>query len=305
MAEEAFEQRRAGGVSRRLLLGGWGVAGIAVAASACTGDADLPGRAAPGSVGVVPDSARTGARDALQHLNQHQALTVEAVAARLIPGDAENPGAREAGVVYYIDHLLAYHTGYPEPAYMQGPFAQTYDGPEPPEGAGDDDDVVWVQAEELERYGRQTPFVPREIYRMGLARLDELSRRRFDGDFVDITEAQQDTLLEAVEDDEADDVEEVFGDLASGDFFDLIREHTLQGMFADPVYGGNRDMVGWRLVGFPGSRRSYSPQDMHDEDYDVAPQSLLDLPPFNADRHEAHHVAHLAVRTRHPNGPID
>jgi len=292
--------------SRRVFLGGIGVAGaLAAGAGAITGRGG-PTHSHQGghhSSDTAPEAASPHSqRDALQFFNPHQAMTIEAAAARIIPGDENEPGAREAAVVYYIDHLLANNTGYPEPAYMEGPFPQTYEGDEPPD---EDEDIIWVHAEELERYGRQSPFVPREIYRMGAARLDALSERRHNTEFIELIEEQQDRLLEDIEDGEDDDVTEVFNDLAPGYFFDVLRTHTLEGFLSDPVYGGNRDMIGWRLVGFPGSRRSYSPQDMFNENFDVTPQSLLDLPPFNSDHHRDHGEGVPAVRRRHPRGPID
>lgn len=303
------------GSSRRVFLGGigLGVVGAAGGALAWRQRASAPGigpavgaggdHQGHGAPGGPPEGAYPHAqRDALQFFNPHQAMTIEAVAARIIPGDEDDPGAREAGVIYYIDHMLATHAGYPEPAYMQGPFAQTYSDDEPPED--DDGENVWVHEDELERYGRQSMFVPREVYRMAVARLDAVAQDRHDDQFIDLSESDQDGILEDVED-EDDDVADTFGDLSPGYFFDLVRTHTLQGFLSDPVYGGNRDMVGWRLVGFPGSRRSYSPQDMFNENFDVTPQSLLDLPPFNADYHHDHGEGVPALRQRHPKGPID
>ena len=45
-------------------------------------------------------------------------------------------------------------------------------------------------------------------------------------------------------------------------FFNTLRTHTIEGMFADPVYGGNKDFAGWRLVGFPGAHPAFTPADM-------------------------------------------
>lgn len=290
-------------VGRRLFLGGLGAAGVGLTATACqergTGTAHVDGhRPVP-----LPDPVvRTQPPTTLRFLSEHQARTVEAMAARIIPGTPEEPGAREAGTVFYVDQLLTGHDGWPDPAYMEGPFAATYSGDGPPDP--DDDSVVWVHEDELERYGRQGPFVPQEMYPMGITRLDELAQERHGDDFVDLAEDDQDALLAAVEDGEDEDVEEIFDELSPSDFFEMVRIHTVQGFLSDPVYGGNRDMVGWRHVGFPGSRRSFSPADMLDEDYDVTPQSLLDLPPFNADR-DSHHDVPVAVRTRHPRGPRD
>ena len=41
-------------------------------------------------------------------------------------------------------------------------------------------------------------------------------------------------------------------------FFNLLLSHTIAGFFADPVHGGNRNMVGWQLIGFPGAQMSYA-----------------------------------------------
>lgn len=292
--------------SRRVFLGWIGVGGAAAAVGGCQGS----GRR--GALDTAPHEHELPAvtdgpglphanRDALQFFNPHQAATVDAFTARIIPGTDDDPGASQAGVVFYIDHLLATHSGHPDPAYMQGPFAQTYgEGEEPPEG----DDGIWVQEEELERYGRQSPFVPRQVYRMGVARLDVLCDERFGSQFVDLDPDEQDGVIEALED-EDDDVAEIFDEVSANEFFETVRTHTVQGFLSDPVYGGNRDMVGWRHVGFPGSRRSYSPADFFDEDYDVTPQSLLDLPAFNADHHPSHSGGVPALRQRHPRGPVD
>ena len=46
------------------------------------------------------------------------------------------------------------------------------------------------------------------------------------------------------------------------EFFNTLRTHTMEGMFADPIYGGNRDFAGWRLVGFPGAQAIFTSTDM-------------------------------------------
>lgn len=298
--DERLEDRSR--LGRRGFLGLVGSAGAGVMVASCerSGPAPLAG-SPPGGPEILPGDAAPHT-DVLRFLNDHQARTVEAICGRLIPGSEDSPGAREAGVVFYIDNLLASHEGLPWQAYTGGPFARTYSGDEPPP---EETGVVWVQEEELERYGWQSPFVPQEIYRMGLARLDSLSNDRAGEDFVDLSEEDQDALLTAVEEGEDDDVVDVFDELRPGDFFETVRTDTVQGFFADPAYGGNRDMVGWRLVGFPGARRSFTPQDMYDENFDVAPQSLASMPAFNNDRSSHHHDVPVAVRTRPPNAPVD
>jgi gluconate 2-dehydrogenase gamma chain len=56
-------------------------------------------------------------------------------------------------------------------------------------------------------------------------------------------------------------------------------------MFADPVYGGNRDMVGWKLIGYPGAQRAYTPEDIKNERFRLPPQSIADLAAFHPGEH--------------------
>jgi gluconate 2-dehydrogenase gamma chain len=82
----------------------------------------------------------------------------------------------------------------------------------------------------------------------------------------------------------ATDQMDPIGGLDSSEFFDLLRDHTAEGMFSDPVYRGNQGMVGWTLVGFPGAQRAYTPLELRDEAYfeKREPQSIAMLHPFNA-----------------------
>ena len=80
--------------------------------------------------------------------------------------------------------------------------------------------------------GYQGKATPREIYREGLKDLKGFDK---------LQTVDQDKLLEQTQ---------------SSLFFTLLRQHTIEGMFSDPIHGGNADMVGWQLVGFPGPRMS-------------------------------------------------
>ncbi|MCW2952185.1 MAG: hypothetical protein JWQ48_1355 [Conexibacter sp.] len=154
--------------------------------------------------------------------NDHEARTVDALAGCVIPGDAEDPGAREAGAVEYIDRSLsgAYH-----------------------ELAG--------------------------LYRRGVTELDELCRERHGGAFFALASEQQHAVLVEL-DDPVSGAHGADGGVPAGGgdarqarvayFFAVVREHVVQGTFCDPVYGGNRDAVGWRLVGFPGAYWGYEEQ---------------------------------------------
>lgn len=210
----------------------------------------------------------------LRFFTPHEARTVEAFSARLLPGTAEDPGAREAGVVYYMDGMLADLEGLPEPVYRQPPFVETYEGATPPEDS--DGSVIWVPEDEIDRYGYQSVYTPREVMRMGLSSLDRYANSEFDEDFVDLSEAQQDEIITRMLDGEAEGFEPLGGEA----FFHAMRRYTSEGMFSDPVYGGNRDMVGWRLIGYPGAQRAYTVEEMQTEG-EAAERpvwSLVDLP---------------------------
>ena len=89
----------------------------------------------------------------------------------------------------------------------------------------------WVDS--FPEHGYQAKASPREIYREGVAALKN---------FASLTPAQQDERLRAIE---------------QTTFFQMLRRHTLEGMFCDPLHGGNADMIGWQLIGYPGPRMSY------------------------------------------------
>lgn len=94
-----------------------------------------------------------------------------------------------------------------------------------------------------------------DIYRAGLKALNAVAARRFGTNFAVSTAAQQDELIGAM----ACDTLPEFGraPTAAG-FFDMLRAHTLEGMFSDPVHGGNRNVAGWRLLGYLGPQPGYS-----------------------------------------------
>jgi gluconate 2-dehydrogenase gamma chain len=153
----------------------------------------------------------------LRFFTEVQALIVAAAASRIFPSDDSGPGAREAGVVVYIDRQLAGPYGGDRYRYTQGPFE---DGP--PE------------------LGYQGSATPREIYKEGLKSLAGFDR---------LQPAEQDAALRKIE---------------ATHFFSVLRTHTIEGMFCDPMHGGNVDMVGWQLIGFPGPRMSnYRDIDKH------------------------------------------
>lgn len=286
MKDPTSSPQPASGLERRSFLK---VAGtLALLVTGCRPSPERQTRGLPGRIGPENPNAQLPARDTptpfppaeapdtFTVLTPHEAATVEAATARILPGDAQDPGAREAGVVYYIDHMLSYQEGFNEPTYRQAPYAQTYTGAKP----ADRKDVVWVPAEDIYRYGYQNILTPREVYRIGVAGLDRLAESHFGKDFVDLTEDQQDTLIGLMADGRAGRFDR---NLSAESFFHNLRRHTAEGMFSDPIYGGNRDMVGWKLVGHPGAQRAYTPAQYRTEGEGLRrpPQTFEMLHAFN------------------------
>ncbi len=89
----------------------------------------------------------------------------------------------------------------------------------------------------LPGHGYQGRENPRQTYRAGIPQLG--------ADFVVLDEAKQDERLEAIE---------------KTYFFQLLRQHTIEGMFCDPMHGGNAGLIGWQLLGYPGPQMSYRAQ---------------------------------------------
>lgn len=172
--------------------------------------------------------------------------TVRAIAARLIPSDEDGPGAPEADVATFIDRQMAGFYGRAQHWYMQGPFE-----------------------EGLATQGYQAEHTPAQLYRLALAELDAYCQTEYGTRFSEISEADQDTVLQGMEDEEI-----TFESVSAKTFFDLVLENTIEGFFADPIYGGNRDMVAWRYVGFPGTRYDYREFVGHNG-------ARIDLPPVS------------------------
>jgi gluconate 2-dehydrogenase gamma chain len=97
-----------------------------------------------------------------------------------------------------------------------------------------------------------------DFYRRGLAQLDAHCREVHNATFQRLSAAQQDEVIAALEEGKATG----FTWPTAQEFFTTMRTHTMEGMFADPLYGGNKDFAGWRLVGFPGAQVMFTPIDL-------------------------------------------
>lgn len=90
------------------------------------------------------------------------------------------------------------------------------------------------------------------LYRQGLRAIERCAKAKFLRGFCLLSEAQKDQVLVDFE------TGAVPGFKPAADFFETVRCHVLEGVFCEPQYGGNRDMIGWRLVNFPGQQFGYA-----------------------------------------------
>ena len=156
---------------------------------------------------------------------------VNAAVDRLIPADESGPGGVGAGVPEFIDRQMEMPYGHGAYAYMMGPFQSGLDP----------------------TLGYQLPYTPRDLYRRGIAAANAASRRMHGASLERLKSAEQDEFLGLLES----------GRIAGDDpplaaFFAQLLENTREGFFADPMYGGNRGMDGWKLIGFPGARADFT-----------------------------------------------
>lgn len=98
-----------------------------------------------------------------------------------------------------------------------------------------------------------------DFYRRGLAQLDAHCMSAHSQSFARLDAARQDDVISALESGTASG----FTWPTAQAFFNTVRTHTMEGMFADPLYGGNREFAGWRLVGFPGAQPEFTPADLN------------------------------------------
>jgi gluconate 2-dehydrogenase gamma chain len=228
-----------------------------------------------GGAGVVLLAAPAPARsqdaalgrldEAYAFFTRPEAALVEAAVARLIPSDDLGPGGVEAGVPYFIDQQLAGAYGAGARTYLQGPF-----GDATPE------------------QGYQLPLTPQQLYRTALADLDAHCASAHGATFAALSPADQDAVLRGLESGEVS-LARVPGRV----FFDALLADVKQGFFSDPMYGGNRDKVGWVLIGFPGVGANYAQLvEQHGRPYRVAPVSIADVQQGRVARDAHGHPVH-------------
>lgn len=190
-------------------------------------------------------------------LNPTEQILVEAIAETMIPSDESGPGAKEAGVVYFIDRMLAGNYGKGGNMYLQGPFVLPQKGSVTVAGA-----IFPNPSKTQMSYsgGTITPrlqagtayqyaFNPREFWRRGLTYLQDYCKSNYNANFEKLSSTQQIQVLQDLFDNKPTNFT---GGPSPPELFNELHDMVTAGYWTDPLYGGNMGMVGWSLLGFPG-----------------------------------------------------
>lgn len=219
----------------------------------------MVGTAALAAGNPAPAAAQTPAPATTPSVDTEPLLTLTAtehafiVAAvdTIIPADELSPSGSACGVAAFIDRQLAGAYGMGARLYRQGPFPKAK-----PE------------------LGYQLSLNPREFFRAGIESTNAWTRQTYGKDFDRLSEKDREAALKAMEDNKAP-----FPGFSSRMFFDAVLQITMEGFFSDPIYGGNRDMAGWKMVGYPGLPATYR-EDItkyFGKKYDKPPRSIADF----------------------------
>ncbi len=235
------------GFPRRKFLLGAGVAGTAIAAGIAEPlEAQQPAPAAS------PAAVSPQEPEPFVTLTALQAAFIVAAVDTLIPADELSPSGSDCGVAIFIDRQLGSAWGGGAKMYRSGPFRKGK-----PE------------------QGYQLPLTPREYFAAGIAATNAWTRKTYDGkDFDRLAAADRIAAFKAMEGGKAE-----FERFDARAFFGQLLSIAMAGFFADPIYGGNRDKVAWKLIGFPGLPATYADKidDYRDRRYVAEPQSIADF----------------------------
>jgi len=191
------------------------------------------GAAAAATPSVLPEPAQAQQQPApapanpgYAFLNLEEAAFVEALVDHMVPADELSPKGTDIGINIFIDRALAGAWGNGDRLYMQGPWK------------------VGVPSQ-----GYQLPLTPAQLYRTGIAATNAYCRKTYGKAFDRLDEKQREEVLVGLSSAKIS----FDNGLPVREFWSTVYQTVMQGMFSDPIYGGNRNKAGWRLIGFPGA----------------------------------------------------
>jgi len=243
MAEKTTPDENNPIARRNFLLG----ASTAVAAGLA------PPAAAEAQQPPAPAGASAPANEPSTHLTltETEVAFFTAAADAMIPADELTPSGSDCGIVTFIDRQLASAWGGGAKMYRNGPFRKAK-----PE------------------YGYQLPLTPRQLFTAGVVATNAWTRKVYGKDFDRLAAKEREDALKVLEQGKAE-----LDDFDGKIFFEAVLQIVMEGFFADPIYGGNRNKVSWRMIGFPGLPAVYSKliEEYRNKAYVAEPQSIADF----------------------------
>ena len=190
----------------------------------------VAGGAAAAVPSILPESVHAQApaapaAPAYAFLNMEEAAFVEALVDHMVPADELTPKGTDIGINIYIDRALAGAWGKGDRLYMQGP---------------------WKPG--VPSQGYQLPLTPAQLYRAGIEATNAYCSKTYGKPFDRLDEPQREEVLVGLS-----SAKIAFDSgLPVRVFWATLYQSVMEGMFSDPIYGGNRNKAGWKLIGFPG-----------------------------------------------------
>ena len=233
------------GLGRRDFLKGAVVGGAAAATVSLPPNAEAQQGASPAA---APDAASPG----YSFLNLEEAAFVEALVDHMVPADDLTPKGTDIGINIFIDRALAGGWGKGERLYMQGP---------------------WKLG--LPSQGYQLPLTPAQLYRAGIEATNAHCRKSYGKPFDRLDDKQREDVLVALSSGKLS----FDNGLPARVFWTTLYQTVMEGMFSDPIYGGNRNKAGWRLIGFPGAIAVHreNVEKYRDKKFPADPISISDM----------------------------
>ena len=244
-------------VGRRNFLKQVAIVGTAAAGGVPAVEAAAAAAAPPPVAPVAPvatpqqPKASPPARDGYTFLTVPEAAFVEAFVDVLVPADELTPAGTDLGLATFIDRQLAGAWGKGDRLYQQGPWAQGAPG-----------------------QGYQLPLTPAEFFRAGIAAVNAHCKQEYGKEFDRLPAADKQRVLEAL------DKNTIHLDHVSGkQFFDVAYQAAMEGMFGDPIYGGNKNKTAWKMIGYPGVIAVHATNiaNYRNKPYVVPPVGIADL----------------------------
>ncbi|MER9651768.1 gluconate 2-dehydrogenase subunit 3 family protein [Mesorhizobium sp. M0199] len=242
-------------VGRRDFLKLFGAAGAAASTLPLGGSAsatEMMAAATGKSHHHTSDASKSDAGgSAYEFFNVDESAFIEAAVDTLIPSDSTGPGAKELGVAIYIDRQMAGGYGKGDRLYLEGPFG-----------------------EGTPEQGYQLPMTPSELIRAGIADVSAYVQKNHKSAFESLSAKDRVAVMSDLEGKKVE-----LPTVPTETFFGLLLQLTIEGYFADPMYGGNKDRAAWKMIGFPGADAMYMDkiEPFRNKAYAADPKGIQDL----------------------------